>query len=122
MLSNAWRSVSPATISNCWQKAGFQLAASQTPSEISEEPELPPPQGMSEVEFNQWVAIDDDATVEYQMTQEEEDEKAVDDIVSSIKISNASVASENNNASANESNDEDEEEEENPTEKQYTTL
>ena len=76
-IKGAWAKVTDVTIQNCWKKRGF--TTDESTNVIIPLP--PPPVGLSEEEFMNWVSIDDDA----QTMQELTEEKVTEELVSTIQ-------------------------------------
>ena len=56
MVAEAWTTVTPTTIRNCWKKANFVLTPLKgEKDDVEDEPELPVPPGMTAKEFDDWV-------------------------------------------------------------------
>lgn len=64
MLYGAWVKVTESTIGNCWVKARFSLNRPDNAEEEDAGPAITGPDvDMTPEEFDQWVSIDDDASV-----------------------------------------------------------
>ena len=76
MLKSAWRKVSSKTIQNCWVKAGISTVDHDSNEDgMKNEDFPPPPEGLSEKEFEEWVNIDADSMVAPQVDIEEKVEE-----------------------------------------------
>lgn len=71
MLDDAWTKVTDQTIKNCFQKGGFTLEAPERSADQDASDDVPPPPGMTEEDFNDWVQIDDDAVIAEEASLEE---------------------------------------------------
>ena len=80
MLSHSWLRVASNTIRNCWRKAKFVLAPRD--QDLEHEEAIPYPNGMSEELFEEWVTMEEDASVCAELTLEEEEAEIMQQIVS----------------------------------------
>ena len=82
MINSAWKKITSKTILNCWAKAGITLADyCEEDAKADEDDFPPPPEGLSVVQFEQWINIDAEWTVAPQIGVEEKIEELVKSIV-----------------------------------------
>lgn len=67
LLLDAWHSVTQTTIKNCFIKGGF----CPLEEDIVAEEDLPPPEGLTLDEFQEWVSVDENLEVAHRTTEEE---------------------------------------------------
>ena len=80
MLSGSWLRVASNTICNCWKKANFISAPRD--QDLEHEEAIPNPNGMSEELFEEWVFMEEDASVCAELTLEEEETEIMQQNVS----------------------------------------
>ena len=80
MLFGSWLRVASNTIRNCWRKAKFVSAPRD--QDLEHEEAIPNPNGMSEELFEEWVSMEENASVCAELTLEEEEAEIMQQIVS----------------------------------------
>ena len=94
MLKDAWISVTPDTVKNCWRKGGFHSLDSSNPpaDHFADEDVVAPPPGLSKGEFNSWVDIDKDTEITEEKNEEKFEEELVDQIAEKERQKDAFIA------------------------------
>ena len=85
MIKNAWMKITGKTIRNCWIKGGFVTSPAVEEEGVNDDntsitlPE--PPAGLTQKEFDAWLAIDDDVPIMQELTEEGKTKELVTEIL-----------------------------------------
>lgn len=85
MIKNAWMKITSMTIRNCWMKGGFVSSVVEEEDKDTSITLPETPVGLTQNQFDAWVAIDDEVLVTQEVTEEDKIKELVTGILEKDK-------------------------------------